>query len=174
MEQIVKALSRIKGIGEVLAGRLIEAGFDDYEKLASADPAQLGRIRGMNPRAVPAIVAQAAALAAPPDAPSEKLETGVSQAAERLRQKVASLAAAVHARFAGGEPGKEAKKVERQILKLVDLLDRIEATPERRPKKTGRRLAKAERKLTGAEEKPPVGVARRLKKTRRKLRKALE
>ncbi len=174
MQELVKALSRIKGIGAVLAGRLIEAGLDGYEKVASASPEELGRIRGMNPKAVPGILAQAAALAAPHPEPSEEKELGVRQAAEQLRRKVASLAASVHARFAGDEPGRGAKKMEKQILKLVDLLDRIEAAPERRPKRTRRRLAKADRRLSCAEEKSPAELARGLKKTRRKLRKAIE
>jgi hypothetical protein len=166
----VKSLCRIKGIGEVLAGRLIEAGLDDCDKIAEAGPEGLGRIRGMNPRAVPAILAQAAALAAPP-VPAEG--AGVREAAEGLRRKVEAIAAAVHERCAGAEPGRVEQKVEKQLLKLIDLLDRLEADPGRRPGKARRRLEKADRRLAGIEERPAADIARGLKKTRRKLRKSV-
>lgn len=174
MQGAERDLVRIKGIGEVLAGRLVEAGLDNCEKIAAAGPEALGRIRGVNRRMVPAILAQAAQIAGTAPAVSPEGGAGLREAAERLRQKVEGVAHAVNERFSGEDPGRRAKKVEKQILKLIELLDRIVANPERRPKKIGRRLAKAEGRLDGIEGLEPAEIARKLKKNRRKLRKTVE
>ncbi|WP_318258643.1 helix-hairpin-helix domain-containing protein [Geobacter anodireducens] len=63
MTDIQKELQKIRGIGEVLAKRLAEAGHDTFEKIAAAGEEGLRAIKGMNPRSVAAIVAQAAELA---------------------------------------------------------------------------------------------------------------
>lgn len=170
MRETEKELSKLKGIGKVLAGRLVEAGLDSYDKIVAAGAEGLGRINNINPRAVPAILAQAAELAAAIGA-AEEQGAGVRKAAERLRQRVEVLAVLASQGLAGNRSG--AKKVEGQIVKLIDLLDRIAAQPERRPKKTGRRLAKADRRLSVLGEPSATDLARRLKKSRRKLRKVV-
>ncbi len=100
--------------------------------------------------------------------------SGVLDAVEGLRRQVESLAAAVRERFSGAAPAAGAKKVEKQILKLADVLDRIAAHPELRPKKTGRRLAKADRRLAGIENRDGTDIARGLKATRQKLEKSVK
>jgi hypothetical protein len=120
---------------------------------------------------IPAILAQAAELAGMASALSPEAGAPVREAAGRLRQKVEALAAAVNVSLSGQDPGRGVKKAEKQILKMVELLERIEANPERRPKKTRHRLGRAEERLDGMEGRSPAEIARKLKKSRRKLRK---
>jgi predicted flap endonuclease-1-like 5' DNA nuclease len=59
MKSQMKALQKLKGIGEVLSRRLVEASYDTIAKVAAAEEKGLERIAGMNPQKVRAIVTQA-------------------------------------------------------------------------------------------------------------------
>ena len=59
MKEKMKELQKLKGIGEVLARRLVESSYDTIGKVASAEKKGLERIAGMNPQKVRAIVTQA-------------------------------------------------------------------------------------------------------------------
>jgi predicted flap endonuclease-1-like 5' DNA nuclease len=59
MHQEMKELQRLKGIGEVLARRLIEASYNTIAKVAAAEEHGLKHILGMNPQKVRSIVTQA-------------------------------------------------------------------------------------------------------------------
>ena len=59
MHQEMKELQRLKGIGEVLARRLIEASYNTIAKVAAAEDHGLKQIPGMNPQKVRSIVSQA-------------------------------------------------------------------------------------------------------------------
>lgn len=59
MENKMKELQQLKGIGEVLSRRLVESSYDTIAKVAAAQEKGLERIEGMNPKKVRAIVIQA-------------------------------------------------------------------------------------------------------------------
>lgn len=59
MEKSMKELQKLKGIGEILSRRLVEASYDTIAKVAAAQEKGLEKIAGMNPKKVRAIVAQA-------------------------------------------------------------------------------------------------------------------
>lgn len=59
MKSQMKELQELKGIGDVLSRRLVEASYDTIAKVASAEEKGLERIAGMNPQKVRAIVNQA-------------------------------------------------------------------------------------------------------------------
>lgn len=59
MENKMKELQQLKGIGEVLSRRLVESSYDTIAKVAAAQEKGLERIEGMNPKKVRAIVTQA-------------------------------------------------------------------------------------------------------------------
>jgi hypothetical protein len=59
MNKAMKELQKLKGIGEVLARRLIEASYDTIAKVAAAEEHGLKEIPGLNPRKVRSIVTQA-------------------------------------------------------------------------------------------------------------------
>ena len=55
----MKELQQLKGIGEILSRRLIEASYDTIAKVAAAEEKGLENIAGMNPRKRRAVVNQA-------------------------------------------------------------------------------------------------------------------
>ena len=59
MKEKMKELQKLKGIGEVLARRLVESSYDTIGKVAGAEKKGLERIAGMNPQKVRDIVTQA-------------------------------------------------------------------------------------------------------------------
>lgn len=59
MKSQMKELQELKGIGDVLSQRLVEASYDSIAKVAAAEEKGLERIKGMNPQKVRAIVTQA-------------------------------------------------------------------------------------------------------------------
>ncbi len=59
MKNKIKELQKLKGIGEILARRLIAASYDTIAKVAAAEEKGLKQIEKMSPRAVKSIVTQA-------------------------------------------------------------------------------------------------------------------
>jgi predicted flap endonuclease-1-like 5' DNA nuclease len=59
MKRQMTELQKLKGIGEVLSQRLVEASYDTIAKVAAAEEKGLERIAGMNPNKVRSIVTQA-------------------------------------------------------------------------------------------------------------------
>jgi len=59
MEEQMKELQKLDGIGEVLSRRLVEASYDTIAKVAAAERKGLDRIAGMTPEKVQSIVTQA-------------------------------------------------------------------------------------------------------------------
>ena len=64
MKKEMKELQELKGIGEVLARRLIEASYNSVAKVAAAEESGLKKIPGMHPAKVRSIVAQARGMTA--------------------------------------------------------------------------------------------------------------
>lgn len=62
MNKEMKELQELKGIGKVLARRLIEASYNTIAKVAAAEEHGLKKIPGMNPQKVRSIVTQARAM----------------------------------------------------------------------------------------------------------------
>jgi len=59
MKEQMKELQKLRGVGEVLSRRLIEASYDTIAKVAGAERKGLERIAGMNLQKVRSIVTQA-------------------------------------------------------------------------------------------------------------------
>ena len=59
MKNQMKELQKLKGIGEVISLRLVEASYDTIAKVAAAEEKGLERIAGMNPQKLRSIVTQA-------------------------------------------------------------------------------------------------------------------
>lgn len=59
MKEQMKEMQKLKGIGEVLSRRLVEASYDTIAKLAAAEKKGLERIAGMNQQKIRSIVLQA-------------------------------------------------------------------------------------------------------------------
>jgi predicted flap endonuclease-1-like 5' DNA nuclease len=59
MKNQMKELQKLKGIGEVLSRRLVEASYDTIAKVAAAEKKGLEKISGMNSEKIRSIVTQA-------------------------------------------------------------------------------------------------------------------
>ncbi len=59
MKEQMKELQKLKGVGEVLSKRLVQASYNTIAKVAAAEQKGLERVAGMNPQKVRSIVAQA-------------------------------------------------------------------------------------------------------------------
>lgn len=59
MKNEMKELQKLKGIGEVLARRLVEASYDTIAKVAAAEGKGLEKIAAMNPQKARDIATQA-------------------------------------------------------------------------------------------------------------------
>lgn len=112
MEKTVQQqLQQIKGIGEVLEQRLIEAGIDSFAKIAEAGEEGLRKIRGINPRTIPAIIEQARGLAGEVAVSAEEQLRILQETTQRLETQVQELAADLRQRQAGKLSGKKRSTV---------------------------------------------------------------
>ena len=59
MKEQMKELQKLKGIGEVLSKRLVEASYDTIAKVAAAEKHGLERVAGLNAKKLHSIVTQA-------------------------------------------------------------------------------------------------------------------
>lgn len=169
MDGKVKELTKLKGVGAVLAARFVEAGLDGFDKVAAAGEEALKGIRGINPRAIPAILAQAADLAGQAsEARLSELREKASCAGEMVR----GIAEDVRNRF-GEELAKTAgKKVEKDILRILGSLDSVAARLEAGSRKAGKVISKFEKRLSNLEGAGFRKIRKGLKKTRKMLKRS--
>lgn len=169
MEDRAKELRKIRGIGGVLAVRLVDAGLDTHEKVAAAGDDDLRRIRGMNPHAVASIREQAARLGQSAGESREERIVRLKAEAGELKVKVAALAVDLRERFGEGLEGKKGRKLEKEIFRLMDRLGRMEDGGELKPNRTRRALEKSRRRLEGVEGCGVKRTRKGLKRARRAL-----
>ncbi len=171
MEKSVKELQKLKGIGEVLSRRLAEAGLDTFAKIAAAGDETLRKIPGMNPRMVQAVLAQAGELAGESNKGRARKVEELKQRAASLKERIQKLAFDVREKFETEVSGKLGKRVEKDLLKAITSLEKVEATMETKVKKAGKALVKAEQRLEGLCEAGLKGVDKGLKKARKALKR---
>lgn len=166
MDPVLKNLARLRGVGDVLAKRFKDAGLDTFEKIVEAGADGLAKIRGINLRAIPAILAEAAEMIV------EETEKTGHLAVDKtmiLSGRVQELAKNIRDRFGDELKEKTGKKVEKELLKIVGFLDGISL--KRQKKKVVKGLAKAEKKLALAEDAGLKKIRKCLKRTRKSLGK---
>ena len=166
MDPVLKKLTRLRGVGDVLANRFRDAGLDTFEKIVNAGADGLSKIRGINLRAIPAILAEAAELIV------EESEKTVGQVVDRtimLSGRVQEMAKNVRDRFGEELKGKTGKKVEKELLQIVGFLDGPSLKSKKR--KVAKGLARAEKKLAIAEDAGLKKIHKCLKRTRKLLGK---
>ncbi|MDD2336202.1 MAG: helix-hairpin-helix domain-containing protein [Geobacteraceae bacterium] len=166
MDPLIKKLTRLRGVGLVLATRLKDSGLDSFEKIVDAGVDDLRKIRGINPRVIPSILAQAAEMIAEE---TEKIAGNLHDRASILSSRVQDLAQTVHKRFGEELKGKAGKKVEKEIHKIVGFLD--SPSLKKRKNKVVKGLAKAEKRLSIAEDAGLKKIRKCLKRTRKSLGK---
>ncbi|KAF0221161.1 MAG: hypothetical protein FD174_659 [Geobacteraceae bacterium] len=171
MKGKISELARLKGVGEILAARLAEAGIDTFEKVVAAGEVGLRKIRGLNPRMIPSILSQASELVGEAAKSREKKVEELKSRAAALKEQVQAIALSVRDRFKGEIAGKSGRNVEKEILKAVTSLEKVEAKLVKRVKRAGKGLAKAEKRLAGLVDSGLTGVGKGLKKARKSLKR---
>jgi Holliday junction resolvasome RuvABC DNA-binding subunit len=171
MKEGMNELQKLKGVGKVLAQRFVEAGYDTFAKVAAAGEEELKKIPGINPRMVRAIVTQAGELAGEAENSRAKRVEELKQWAASLKEQVQGIALGVRDRFKDEVAGKAGKKAEKEIVKVITSLEKVEGTLESRLKKAGKGLAKAEKRLEGLVDAGLKGVGKGLKKARKSLKR---
>jgi Helix-hairpin-helix domain len=171
MKAETKELLKLKGVGEVLSRRFVEAGYDTYAKIAAAGVDGLTKIQGVNPRMVRSIVAQAGELAGEAHKSRAEKIGELKQQAASLKGLVQEIALGVRDRFKEEVSGKVGKKVEKELLKVISSLERVEGKLETKVKKAGKGLAKAEKRLAALADAGLKGVGKGLKKARKSLKR---
>lgn len=174
-EEVGKPLQRIKGIGAVLAKRLVAAGLDSPARLAQAAPEELAAIPGMNPRYIPEIIEQAGRMANQEPRAEEAADKSAAlrRAAETLRARVRDLAEGLLARK--GEILSDEKKavLEKEVKKFLARLEQVESRLDARRKRARKGLARAARRLQGLDEAGVGKLGRGLKKARKSFKRIL-
>ena len=171
MKHAMTELQRLKGVGEVLSRRLVDAGIDSHARIVDAGEEGLAKIRGMNPRMLGSIVAQARELADEVKQGRAERVAALRQQANALREQVQTIALNVRDRFGTEATGKLGKKVEKELVKMITSLEMLEGKLEGRVKKAGKRLVKAEKRLAGLADSGLKGVGKGLKKARKSLKR---
>jgi hypothetical protein len=171
MKKKLDELKQLKGVGEVLSRRLVEAGHDTLAKVVADGEDGLKKIQGINQKMVAGILEQAGQLAGEGHpSKAQKVEELKRQAAG-LKEKVQGVALRVREGFQDELAGKTGKKVEKQIIKAIASLEKVEGTLETRVKKAGKGLEKAEKSLTLLAAAGLADIGKGLKKARKSLKK---
>ncbi len=173
MARGIKELQKIQGVGEVLSRRFLEAGYDSFAKIAAAGEEGVRKIPGVNPRVLGSIVAQARVLAGDAEKVGTKRAEELKVRAAALKEQIQAIAVSVRDRFKDEVAGKAGRNVEKEILKVTAVLEKVEGKLDTRVKKAGKGLIKAEKKLEGLTVSGLGKVGKGLKKTRKSLKRVL-
>jgi predicted flap endonuclease-1-like 5' DNA nuclease len=167
----MKELQKLKGIGEVLSRRLLEAGYDSYAKVAAAGEDGLKKIKGLNPAMIRSILTQAEELINETGKTREKKIAELKQRTAVIKEQVQGIALGIRDRFKAEVAGKTGRKLEKEIAKVITSLEKLEGNMEIKMKKAGKGLVKAEKRLENLTGAGLKGVRKGLKKARKSLKR---
>jgi len=193
--EAMKKLQQIKGIGKVLAQRLVEAGIVNYKQVLQAGEEGLGAIAGLQPRMIPSILAQAATLAgeaegeagtatadeqesatataAPAKSKRQHKLDGLQKVSNQLQGRVRDLVAEVMDKKEGLAKKATGKRLQKEADKLLKSLAKVEARMDGRLKRAKKGLTRAEERLESLVGLGPNKLARGMKKARRPLKRVI-
>lgn len=172
MPDAISHLQQIKGIGAVLAKRLVEAGIDTPARLATASQEQLAAIKGLPPGKIPALQEQARTHLDTEQ--SGGAEAGLKQMlddAERLREGMETLVRKLRDRHADSEDGKVQRNLRKEVTRVLATLERVEASLSEQLRRIGKKLAKADAKLAGVAQDDLQALTKGLRDTRKAIDK---
>jgi hypothetical protein len=166
----VHDLKRLRGVGDIIAARLAEAGFDTFKKVVTAGEEGLRTIRGVNPRARSSILSQAAELAVEAVRDEEKAVQELRSRISCLSGRVQEIALQMKERFGGELACEMGRKAEKDLLSILRLLDAASARIGARDRKIARWVFRAEKRLPS-----PDGIElKQIRKGLKRVRKTLE
>lgn len=167
----MKELQQIRGIGAVLAQRLIDAGHDSCAKVAALGEEGLKQYKGINPKAIPSILAQAAQLANSEGNDRAARIAALKEFAAKLRQSVQDLTASAREHLSGDLSKKAERKITDALVDFLVILEKVEGRAHKRIKRTGQGLAKAGERLEGLAEGNLKSIRKGLKRAGKTLRR---
>ncbi len=173
MKKKAGELQKLRGVGEVLSGRLVEAGYDTFAKVAAAGEEGLKKIPGINPRLVPAILEQAGQLAGEAQTTKAQKVEALKRSAAGMKERVQGIALRVRDSFAQEAASKAGRKVEKELLKVITSLEKVEGKLDTRVKRARKGLAKAEKRLAVLADAGLADLGKGLKKARKSLKRVL-
>ena len=132
----INQLTKLRGLGKVLATRFVESGLDSYDKIVAAGEEELAKIKGINPQTAAAIIRQSTELAADTLSKKEKKEEQLKEVAASLKDQIKGIATDVNDRFKEDLAGKIGKKVEKEIKKVILSLEKAETKLRTRSKRS--------------------------------------
>jgi len=164
-------LQTLRGVGEILSARFVDAGYDTFGKVAAAGEEGLRKIPGVRLGMLVSIVAQAGKLAAEEKKARALKVRELKKQAASLKDQVQVIALSVRDRFKDEVSGKSGKKVEKEFFRIITSLEKVEGKLETRAKKAGRGLLKAEKRLAALGDANLKGIGKGLKKARNTLKR---
>jgi hypothetical protein len=173
MKLNAKELQKLRGVGEVLSRRLVDAGLHSYERIAAVGEDGLAKIKGINPRMIRSILDQASELADSGGAGKNVRVAELKKTTQALKAGMENSARVLKERLGEELASPGGRKLEKEFLKTLHALERVEGKLELKVKKAGKGLARAEKKLAGLAEAGAAKFARKLKKARKSLKKVL-
>lgn len=172
MQETIYQFLQLKGVGEVLAKRFIEAGLDTLPRLAAATEAELNIIKGLHPAAAAAILTQARELAAANLATdSDRPLTEMLEDAERLRLGIANLVLKLRDQHAENADSKAQRNLRKEITRVLATLERVEASLSGLLLRLGKKLSKADARLSNVAEDDLDALTKGLRHTRKSIDK---
>ena len=171
MMNAMQELQQIRGIGAILAQRLITAGNDSCAKVAALGEEGLKQLKGINPQAVSAILEQATQLAQADSNDREARIAALKEYAAKLRQSVQDLTASARAHLADDLSKKAERKLTDALIDFLLTLEKVEGRAHKRIKRTGRGLAKAGARLEGLGETDLKSLRKGLKRASKALQR---
>ncbi len=167
----MKELEQIRGIGAILAQRLIDAGHDSCAKVAALGEEGLKQLKGINPKAIPSILEQAAQLANAEGNDRAARIAALKEFAANLRQSVQDLTASAREQLSGDLSKKAERKITDALVDFLVILEKVEGRAHKRIKRTGRGLAKAGERLEGLAEGNLKSIRKGLKRAGKTLQR---
>lgn len=164
-------LQQIRGIGNVLAQKLIDAGNDSCAKVAALGEEGLKKLKGINPKAIPSILEQAAQLAKQDGKDREARVAALKEYVATLRQTVQDLTASARAHLSGDLSKKAERKITDALIGFLSTLEKVEGRAHKRLKRTGRGLFKANKRLEGLAEGNLKAIRKGLKRAKKSLQR---
>lgn len=152
MSLTARELQQIKGIGDVLAVRLLEAGYNSFAKIVRAGESGLKEIKGINQTAIPDIIAQAGRLIEKKSGKRTEKVAVLKGSLQDLRQSVQELTATAKERFNEKLAGKSGQKLTESLVRFIESVEKLEDKADKKLKRSGKAVMKAEQHLEGLAE----------------------
>jgi hypothetical protein len=172
MSLTARELQQIKGIGDVLAVRLLEAGHDSFAKIVRLGESGLKEIKGINLKAIPEIIEQANRLIEKKPGKKDEQVAALKVSLQGLRQSVQELAFTAKNRFSEKLAGKTGRKLTASIVSFIEAVDTLENKAGKKLKSSTKVVKKAEQHLEGLAEASLKELRKEVKSAKKALRRA--